>query len=86
VTCEHRGYSSEGTEHGEKESTRGIKARVRDLSGGKRRQNRAVHSGQGSPAAQENGRRRNLHKEIARLLVQPGEGCHGDGKTEAHEA
>ena len=46
-------------EHGKKESTRDSEASVRDLSGGQRRQNRAVHSGQGRPAAQEDGHRRN---------------------------
>ena len=74
MTHKHRGYSSEVTENGEKESTRDIEARIRDLSSGKRRQNRAVHFGQGSPAAQENGRRRNLHKEIARILAHAGYG------------
>jgi hypothetical protein len=72
VTHKHRGYSSEVTENGEKESTRDIEARIRDLSSGKRRQNRAVHSCQRGPAAQENGNRRNFHKEIARILTRSG--------------
>ena len=61
-------------EHGEKESksTRDSEARVRDLSGGQGRQNRAVHSGQGRPAAQEDSRRRNLPQALARILAPAG--------------
>src|SRR5262249_46077908 len=72
VICEHGEYPSEVIENGEKESTQDIKTRVQDLSGGQRRQNRAVPFCQGSPAAQENGCRRNHDKEIAHVLAHTG--------------
>jgi hypothetical protein len=72
VTREHSRYSSGVIEHGEKKRARSIRARIQDLSGGKRRQNPAVHSCQGSPAAQENRSCRNLYKEIALVLPMRG--------------
>ena len=72
MTRQQRGYSSEVIAHGEKESTPDSKTKGQDLSGRKRRQNRAVPFGQGSSAAQKNGRRRNHHKEVALVLAQAG--------------
>src|SRR5262245_42541231 len=63
LSCKHCEYSSEVRKNGAKESTRDIQARVRDLSGGKRRQNRTVYFCQGSAAAQENGSGGNDHQE-----------------------
>src|SRR5215831_9501209 len=51
VTREHHEYSSEVIEHGAKKRTQDSPTKGQDFPGGKRRQNRAVPFGQGSPAA-----------------------------------
>jgi hypothetical protein len=72
VTHMQSGYASEEIEEGAKASTRASTARVQDISDGQRHQNRAVHVCQRRPAAQENGRRRNLPKAVVLMLTPAG--------------